>query len=201
MTCVFYEKEKLLHLLAFIFGTTNVCCFSNKNLSHECGNNFMKSTQLSGEDSNMKNIACAMLAGSLSSAIANPTDVLKVCRFYFNRQQKWFFFAPAGAGCSDWKCSNWDKTLYSRTNHQCSGFVTVHQPPSICQQPCHQIYKFPSSLPSQYCPGPIILNLSARMGTGVSKEVWAVGMARLTIVTTWHRMMLSCEWHNKGWNL
>ena len=34
--------------------------------------------QLGGEESNMKNIACAVLAGSLSSAIANPTDVLKV---------------------------------------------------------------------------------------------------------------------------
>ena len=66
----------------------------------------MKSTQLSGEDSNMKNIACAMLAGSLSSAIANPTDVLKVCRFYFNRQQK--CCVPAGPGCSDWKRSNCD---------------------------------------------------------------------------------------------
>ena len=41
---------------------------------------FVKSSfdQLGGEESNMKNIACAVLAGSLSSAIANPTDVLKV---------------------------------------------------------------------------------------------------------------------------
>ena len=34
--------------------------------------------KLGGEDSNVKNISCAVLAGSLSSAIANPTDVLKV---------------------------------------------------------------------------------------------------------------------------
>jgi hypothetical protein len=38
----------------------------------------MKRTQIEGADSNMKNVACAVLAGSLSSAIANPTDVLKV---------------------------------------------------------------------------------------------------------------------------
>ncbi|XP_059087954.1 kidney mitochondrial carrier protein 1-like [Tigriopus californicus] len=31
-----------------------------------------------GEESNVKNVACAIMAGGVSSAIANPTDVLKV---------------------------------------------------------------------------------------------------------------------------
>ena len=38
---------------------------------------------------------------------------------------------------------------------------------------CQQHLEFPSSLPSKYYPGPMLLNFSIQMGTGVSNMAWS----------------------------
>ena len=65
----------------------------------------------------------------------------------------------------------------------CRAGTTWKSLPPIClayklprQSPawfCQQHLEFPSSLPSKYYPGPMLLNFSIQMGTGVSNMAWS----------------------------